>query len=50
MTSFVMIGAVNALVDFVVFAFAYKLVELPLLSSNVLAWLVAVSGSYLMNA
>jgi putative flippase GtrA len=49
MISFAMIGAGNALVDFGVFAFAYKLLELPLVPSNVLAWLVAVSGSYVMN-
>ena len=49
MVSFAMIGVANVLVDFAVFAFAYKLLELPLVSSNVLAWLVAVSGSYVMN-
>ena len=49
MASFAMIGVANVLVDFAVFAFAYKLLELPLVSSNVLAWLVAVSGSYVMN-
>src|SRR4029077_17237518 len=49
MVSFAMIGVANALVDFVVFACAYKLLELPLLPSNVVAWLVAVSGSYVMS-
>ena len=49
MISFAMTGAGNALVDFGVFAFAYKLLELPLVPSNVLAWLMAVSGSYVMN-
>jgi putative flippase GtrA len=49
MISFAMIGAGNALVDFAAFAFAYKLLELPIVPSNVLAWLVAVSGSYVMN-
>ena len=44
-----MVGLANVLVDFAVFAFAYKLLELPLASSNLLAWLVAVSGSYVMN-
>jgi len=34
---------------FGVFTFAYKVLELPLVASNVLAWLVAVSGSYVMN-
>ena len=49
MVSFAMIGVANALVDFAVFAFAYKFLELPLVPSNVVAWLVAVSGSYVMN-
>ena len=49
MLSFAMIGVANALVDFAVFAFAYKLLNLPIVPSNVLAWLVAVSGSYVMN-
>jgi putative flippase GtrA len=49
MISFAMIGVANALVDFGVFAFAYKLLEMPLVPSNVVAWLVAVSGSYVMN-
>ena len=49
MVGFAMIGVVNALVDFGVFAFAYKLLGMPLVPSNVVAWLVAVSGSYVMN-
>jgi putative flippase GtrA len=49
MVSFAMIGVANALVDFSVFAFAYKLLGMPLVPSNVVAWLVAVSGSYVMN-
>src|SRR6476661_4030415 len=49
MVSFAMVGVANALVDFGVFAFAYKLLGMPLVLSNVVAWLVAVSGSYVMN-
>jgi putative flippase GtrA len=49
MVSFAVIGAGNALVDLGVFTLAYNLLELPLIPSNVLAWLVAVSGSYVMN-
>lgn len=49
MISFAMIGIANVLVDFGVFAFAYKLPEMPLVPSNVVAWLVAVSASYVMN-
>jgi putative flippase GtrA len=48
--SFAAIGAVNTLVDFGVFVAAYSLLELPLIPANVLAWLVAVTGSYVMNS
>jgi len=49
MFSFGVIGLGNTAIDFGVFTFAYKALELPLVASNVLAWLVAVSGSYVMN-
>jgi putative flippase GtrA len=49
MLSFGVIGLGNTVNDFGVFTFAYKVLELPLVASNVLAWLVAVSGSYVMN-
>ena len=44
-----MVGVVNSLVDYSVFLSAYYLLKLPLIPANVLAWLVAVSGSYVMN-
>jgi len=44
-----MVGVVNTLVDYSVFLSAYYLIKLPLIPANVLAWLVAVSGSYVMN-
>ena len=44
-----MVGVVNSLVDYSVFLSAYYLLDLPLIPANVLAWLVAVSGSYVMN-
>lgn len=44
-----MVGVVNTLVDYSVFLSAYYLIKLPLISANVLAWLVVVSGSYVMN-
>jgi putative flippase GtrA len=47
--SFAVIGVVNTLVDLAVFLAAYTMFELPLIPANVLAWLVAVSGSYVMN-
>jgi hypothetical protein len=46
MGSFALIGVANSLIDFGVFAFGYKLLEMPLVLSKVVAWLVAVSGSY----
>jgi putative flippase GtrA len=48
--SFAAIGAVNTLVDFGFFIIAYKLFDVPLIPANVLAWLIAVSGSYVMNS
>ncbi|MGE5302298.1 MAG: GtrA family protein [Alphaproteobacteria bacterium] len=47
--SFALIGVVNTLVDFAVFSIAWGLVELSPLLSNLLAWFIAASGSYLMN-
>lgn len=49
MTSFALIGLGNSVIDFAVFTFAYKFLELPLVPSNVLAWMVAVSISYILN-
>lgn len=49
MISFAVFGAANALVDFGVFAFAYKLLGMPLVPSKVIAWLAGVSNSYVMN-
>jgi hypothetical protein len=43
------IGLGNTVIDFGVFTFSYKVLELPLVASNLLAWLFAVSGSYVMN-
>lgn len=47
--SFAVIGIGNTIVDFGIFTLAYKLFELPIIAANVIAWLVAVSGSYIMN-
>ncbi len=49
MASFALVGLGNTAVDFAVFTLAYELVKLPLVMSNVVAWLVAVSGSYVLN-
>lgn len=50
MISFAGIGVVNALIDLGVFLLAYKVLQLSLVPANVLAWLVAVSCSYVMNS
>jgi putative flippase GtrA len=49
MISFASIGLANTGVDLAAFTLTYRILELPLVPSNVVAWLVAVSGSYVMN-
>lgn len=48
--SFAVVGLVNSAVDFGVFSFAYYYLGLPIVAANVLAWIVAVTGSYVMNS
>lgn len=48
--SFAVVGVVNTFIDLGIFLAAYNLLQLPLIPANVLAWLVAVSGSYVMNS
>jgi putative flippase GtrA len=48
--SFGIVGLVNSAIDFAVFSFAYYYLELPIVVANSLAWVVAVSGSYVMNS
>src|SRR5215468_8687743 len=48
--SFAMVGVVNTVVDYCIFLAGYYLLGLPLVPANVLSWLVAVSGSYVMNS
>jgi putative flippase GtrA len=48
--SFAMVGVVNTLIDLGVFLIGYNLLGLKLIPANVLAWLVAVSCSYVMNS
>ena len=50
MISFGVIGVGNTLIDLAVFTIAYKLLALPLVPANVLAWMIAVSCSYVMNS
>ena len=48
--SFALVGVVNTLVDYGIFLGGYYVLKLPLIPANLLAWLVAVSGSYVMNS
>jgi len=48
--SFAIVGLVNSAVDFGVFSFAYYYLALPIIAANVIAWAVAVTGSYVMNS
>jgi putative flippase GtrA len=49
-TSFALVGVVNTAIDLAVFLAAYHLLQVPLIPANVMAWLVAVSFSYVMNS
>lgn len=48
--SFASIGVVNSLVDLCLFLLALNYLTNSLVVANVLAWVVAVSGSYVMNS
>jgi putative flippase GtrA len=48
--SFGLVGIVNSAVDFGVFSIAYYYLALPIVAANTLAWIVAVTGSYVMNS
>jgi putative flippase GtrA len=48
--SFALVGVVNSVIDFGVFSFAYYYLLLPIIVANTLAWVVAVTGSYVMNS
>jgi putative flippase GtrA len=47
--SFASIGVVNVAVDVSVFTLSFQFLHLPLIASNIVAWLIAVTGSYAMN-
>ena len=47
--SFASVGLINSLVDLCLFLLALKFLTSSLIVANVLAWSVAVSGSYVMN-
>jgi putative flippase GtrA len=48
--SFALVGVINTAIDFSVFWTAAEFMRWPLVPSNVVAWLVAVSFSYAMNS
>jgi putative flippase GtrA len=48
--SFAFVGVVNSLIDFGVFSFCYYALGLPIIAANSMAWVVAVTGSYVMNS
>lgn len=48
--SFATIGVVNTFVDLGIFLLALQYLIASLVAANVLAWTVAVSGSYVMNS
>jgi putative flippase GtrA len=48
--SFAGVGVVNTLVDLCLFLLALKFLTSSLIAANVLAWTVAVTGSYVMNS
>ena len=48
--SFGAIGAVNSAVDFGVFSLAYYYFGTSIIVAQIAAWLIAVTGSYVMNS
>jgi putative flippase GtrA len=48
--SFALVGVINASVDFGMFSFFYFYLGFPIVVANLTSWLVAVSGSYVMNS
>ncbi len=48
--SFAVVGVINFAVDFCVFTTGYYVIGLPIIPANVIAWLVAVTGSYILNS
>jgi putative flippase GtrA len=48
--SFALVGVVNAAVDFTIFWIGAQQFGLPLVVANTMSWIVAVTGSYVMNS
>ena len=47
---YALVGVVNTTIDYGVFLTAHAALGLPLIAANSLSWMVAVSGSYLLNS
>lgn len=48
--SFALVGFVNTAVDLAVFSLGYYELHLPIVAANMFSWIIAVSGSYLLNS
>ena len=48
--SFAAVGVVNSVIDFSVFWTAVQVFAAPLVLANVVAWMIAVTNSYVMNS
>jgi putative flippase GtrA len=48
--SFAAVGVVNTAVDYALFLLAHEQFGWPIIPANVFAWIIAVSGSYVMNS
>ena len=47
--AFAMVGLVNTAIDFALFWLIVHYLDWPLIPANMLSWLIAVTGSYVMN-
>ena len=47
---YALVGVVNTAIDYCVFLSAHAVLGLPLVAANTLSWMVAVSGSYMLNS
>jgi putative flippase GtrA len=47
---YALVGVINTAVDYGVFLTAHAVLGLPLVAANALSWMVAVSGSYMLNS
>jgi putative flippase GtrA len=48
--NFALVGLVNMVVDFSLFAIGYYVLGWPIIVANVVSWSIAVTGSYVMNS